>query len=134
MRRQKPKTYEAEFEGRKVRVTIPDNFDACEERQKLAHALAAWKTAGWVASGKATWWHRRARRLARACAVPLSKVMADLEHDAEAILAEEEGEAHVAPEVACPACGEDRTDYLVWDDDGVWVQCQTCSKTYSPSR
>ena len=82
----KPKTYEAEFEGRKVRVTIPDDFDAYEERQKLAHALAAWKTAGWTDSKKAEWWHRRVRRLARACAMPLSKVMADLEADAQAIL------------------------------------------------
>ena len=130
----KPKTYEAEVDGRKVRVTIPDDFDSCEERQKLAHALAAWKTAGWVASGKATWWHRRVRRLARACAMPLSKVMADLERDAEAILAEEENESHVAPEDACPACGEGRTDCLVWDEGGTHVQCQTCSHTYKPGK
>ena len=82
----KPKTYEAEVDGRKVRVTIPDDFDSCEERQKLAHALAAWKTAGWTDSKKAEWWYRRVRRLTRACAMPLSKVMADLDRDAEAIL------------------------------------------------
>ena len=109
-------------------------YDALAEREKLAHALAAWKTAGWVASGKATWWHRRVRRLARACAMPLSKVMADLERDAKAILAEEDNEAHVAPEDACPACGEDRTDCLVWDEGGTHVQCQTCSHTYKPGK
>ena len=86
MRSRKPKTYEAEFEGRKVRVTIPDDFDAYEERQKLAHALAAWKTAGWTDSKKAEWWYRRVRRLVRACRMPFSKVMADLEADASAIL------------------------------------------------
>ena len=110
------------------------NYDALAEREKLAYALAAWKTAGWTDSKKAEWWHRRVRRLARACAMPLSKVMADLERDAEAILAEEEDEAHVAPEDACPACAEDRTDCLVWDGDGAWVQCQTCSHTYKPGK
>jgi len=90
MRRQKPKTYEAEVEGRKVRVTIPDDCDAYDERQKLAHALAAWKTIGFIDSTKAKWWYRRVRRLARACRTPFSHVMADLEADAAAIMAEDE--------------------------------------------
>ena len=82
----KIKTYEAEIDGRKARVTVPDDFDACEERQRLAHALAAWKTIGWMESRQARWWHRRVRRLARACAMPFSQVMADLERDAQAII------------------------------------------------
>ena len=64
------------------------DYDALAEREQLAHALAAWKTAGWTDSRKAEWWHRRARRLARACALPLSKVMGDLDRDAEMIMAE----------------------------------------------
>jgi len=90
MARRKPKTYEAEFEGRKVRVTVPDDYDAYEERVKLAHALAAWKTIGFIDSTKAKWWYRRVRRLARACRTPFSRVMADLEADAAAIMAEDE--------------------------------------------
>lgn len=89
-RKKKPKAYEAEIGGRKVRVTILDDFDAYDERQKLAHALAAWKTAGWTESTKAKWWYRRVRRLARACRTLFSQVMADLEADAAAIMAEDE--------------------------------------------
>jgi len=90
MARRKPKTYEAEFQGRKVRVTVPDDYDAYDERRQLAHALAAWRTIGFVDSTKATWWYRRVRRLARACRTPFSQVMADLEADAAAIMAEDE--------------------------------------------
>ena len=32
----------------------------------------------------------------------------------------------------CPCCGEDRMDYLVWDDDGETVRCATCGVTYAP--
>ena len=37
MARRKPKTYEAELNGRKVRVTVPDDYDAYEERLSLIH-------------------------------------------------------------------------------------------------
>ena len=90
MARRKPKAYEAEFEGRKVRVTVPDDYDAYGERRQLTHALAAWKTIGFIDSTNAKWWCRRARRLARACRTPFSQVMADLEADAAAIMAEDE--------------------------------------------
>ena len=89
MARRKPKTYEAEFEGRKVRVTVPDDYDAYDERRQLAHALAAWRTIGFIDSTKAKWWYRRVRRLARACRTPFSQVMADLEADADAIMVED---------------------------------------------
>jgi hypothetical protein len=131
MKRKKPKTYEAEIGGRKVRVTIPDDYDAYEERTLLAHALAAWKTAGYWPTRKADWWYRRVRRLARSCRMPLSKVMADLERDAEAIL-DEGADPLVDASCACPSCGERRMDELAWDDDGEWIQCQTCSRTYKP--
>ena len=61
-------------------------YDALAEREKLAHALAAWKAVGWMDSKKVGWWYRRARRLARACRMPFSPVCADLEADAQAIL------------------------------------------------
>jgi len=88
--RTRVKTYEADFEGRKVRVTVPGDYDAYDERRQLAHALAAWKTIGFIDSTKAKWWYRRARRLARACRKPFSQVMDDLEADAAAIMAEDE--------------------------------------------
>jgi len=31
----------------------------------------------------------------------------------------------------CPNCGEDRVDYLVWQDDEI-VQCTACKHTYNP--
>ena len=37
----------------------------------------------------------------------------------------------VAPEYACPNCGERDMDELVWIDDER-VQCQRCKKVYSP--
>jgi len=32
----------------------------------------------------------------------------------------------------CPACGERRVDYLVWQKDGKHVKCTTCGKRYAP--
>ena len=38
----------------------------------------------------------------------------------------------VAPVFACPCCGEDRMDELVWIDDET-VECQTCTAWYDPN-
>jgi hypothetical protein len=46
---------------------------------------------------------------------------------------EEMDEDTVLPEDACPKCGEDRIDYLVWDDDGTFVTCTTCKAVYVPA-
>lgn len=67
-------------------TTQTNAYDAGHERERLAHALAAWKTAGWADPTRAAWWYRRVRRLARACALPLSRIMADLDRDAQMIL------------------------------------------------
>ena len=32
----------------------------------------------------------------------------------------------------CPACGERRVDYLVWQKDQKHVKCTTCGKRYTP--
>ena len=32
----------------------------------------------------------------------------------------------------CPKCGEERMDYLEWDDDGTQVTCSTCGHVYAP--
>jgi uncharacterized metal-binding protein (TIGR02443 family) len=32
----------------------------------------------------------------------------------------------------CPKCGENRIDHLWWDEDGVYVTCDTCGHTYDP--
>lgn len=40
-------------------------------------------------------------------------------------------DARVPPEHACPACGEDRMDHLVWIDDER-VQCAECGRIYRP--
>ena len=37
----------------------------------------------------------------------------------------------VAPVFACPCCGEDRMDWLVWDEDEM-VNCKTCGEVYEP--
>ncbi len=37
-----------------------------------------------------------------------------------------------SPDDACPDCGEDRIDYLVWDDDGEFVTCASCGCVYVP--
>jgi hypothetical protein len=35
---------------------------------------------------------------------------------------------------ACPACGEQEFDSLVWDNDGEMVECQTCKCRYQPGQ
>ncbi|MBK9128196.1 MAG: hypothetical protein IPM13_10395 [Phycisphaerales bacterium] len=40
--------------------------------------------------------------------------------------------ADVAPEDACPNCGERRQDKLVWTADGDAVRCQTCKHVLQP--
>jgi len=32
----------------------------------------------------------------------------------------------------CPKCGENRTNRLWWDQDGVHVTCDTCGCVYEP--
>lgn len=32
----------------------------------------------------------------------------------------------------CPECGENRVDWLVWDDDCEIVTCTTCGAEYVP--
>lgn len=39
----------------------------------------------------------------------------------------------VAPEDACPLCGERDADRLVWQDDER-VECQMCGTVYEPGR
>jgi hypothetical protein len=38
----------------------------------------------------------------------------------------------VAKQDACPGCGEQRLDNLVWQKDGKHVKCTTCGKRYAP--
>ena len=33
----------------------------------------------------------------------------------------------------CPGCGENRVDWLAWDEDGTVVTCTTCGASYDPS-
>jgi predicted RNA-binding Zn-ribbon protein involved in translation (DUF1610 family) len=40
-------------------------------------------------------------------------------------------DGRVAPRHACPGCGEDRLDWLVWQDDEQ-VRCSTCGTVYEP--
>jgi hypothetical protein len=37
----------------------------------------------------------------------------------------------IAPQCACPNCGEDDADQLVWTDDEQ-VECRRCSTVYQP--
>jgi hypothetical protein len=38
----------------------------------------------------------------------------------------------VAKQDACPGCGEQRLNNLVWQKDGKYVKCTTCGKRYAP--
>jgi len=38
------------------------------------------------------------------------------------------------PEGGACECGEDRVDYLVWDDDCEIVTCTTCGHSYEPPK
>ena len=38
----------------------------------------------------------------------------------------------VAPEDACPLCGERSADRLAWDEDGERVTCSMCGTVYKP--
>jgi len=38
----------------------------------------------------------------------------------------------VAEGAACPACGENRMDWLTWDSDGKTVTCGGCDTVYTP--
>jgi len=40
--------------------------------------------------------------------------------------------SRVEPDEACPNCGENRADELVWTSDGEDVRCSTCGTTYTP--
>ena len=33
---------------------------------------------------------------------------------------------------ACPNCGQNHVDYLIWDDMD-WVHCQSCGFVYDPA-
>jgi len=63
-------------------------YDAGDERETLARELADWKAAGFTDSGRAWRWHRRVRRLAKACGMTVEAVTADLNADVESILTE----------------------------------------------
>jgi len=39
----------------------------------------------------------------------------------------------VGPDEACPCCGENRMDWLAWDEDGTVVTCITCGADYDPN-
>jgi DNA-directed RNA polymerase subunit RPC12/RpoP len=61
--------------------------------------------------------------------------MIDADDLAEALLAiadelDPEFADRVGADMACPECGEDRVDRLVWNGDE--VRCQRCGKAYAP--
>jgi hypothetical protein len=69
---------------------MPDTtHDALSEREDLATRLAAWKTARFIPSERAWRWHCRVRRLARMTGMTIAQVLADLNEDADAILADD---------------------------------------------
>ncbi len=45
---------------------------------------------------------------------------------------DEPEEERCPPGSECPQCGESRTDYLRWDEEGVQVTCDTCGHSYKP--
>ena len=71
-----------------TRGTTMKTYDAGDERETLARELADWKAAGFMESGRARRWHRRTRRLAKACGMTRDFVISTLNADAEYILSE----------------------------------------------
>ena len=65
-------------------------YDAGTERETLARELALWKAAGFIDGERAARWHRRTRRLAKTCRMTIESINADLNADAEMMLAEAE--------------------------------------------
>lgn len=45
--------------------------------------------------------------------------------------AQGEGDSLVAPEDACPKCGQRQSDLLIWQDDDR-VRCFSCGTIYDP--
>ena len=46
----------------------------------------------------------------------------------------EDGDSDVVADCfICPGCGENRVDWLAWDEDGTVVTCTTCGASYDPS-
>jgi rubredoxin len=64
----------------------------------------------------------------RACR-ELGAIRVESGNDKEWIL---EADLLIAAEWACPACGERRSDFLVWNDLEQ-VACATCGKVYDPN-
>jgi len=65
-------------------------YDAGREREALARDLADWLMGGFWPSAKAQRWWRRVRRLARTVHYTVPGMVADLDADARAIMAEDE--------------------------------------------
>ena len=66
--------------------------------------------------------------------IPNASALIDVEtvRLAENIIANIDVDEFVDVEDACPACGNDLMDLLVWDDDGEFVTCTICGKEYTP--
>jgi hypothetical protein len=62
-------------------------YDAGYEREALAHNLAHWKSAGFIGADRAARWERRLRRLAKATGLRLAEARAEINADADLILA-----------------------------------------------
>ena len=63
-------------------------YDALSEREDLAAQLAGWKVAG-IDTDRAWRWKRRVRRLARMTNLSHARVLAGLNEDADAIIADD---------------------------------------------
>ncbi|MCX5683093.1 MAG: hypothetical protein NT049_05340 [Planctomycetota bacterium] len=152
-RRMKPKTYEAEMGGRKVRVTVPESDDASEaaptkdgqtaaevyvERRRDITSLLDWlgqelakhqKQAkadprNWGAAGDL---YRVRSGLLEVVAGLRGVEVADIDRHLGG-----QGDDEVAKQDACPGCGERDADKLVWQGNGETVRCSTCGKQYTP--
>lgn len=149
-KRTRPKTYEAEFGGKKVRVTVPEDarHPAPDEKVKgsritkeqaekvLPHVRAA------VAALHEVW--DNCRKVEKALGRDIDglegviqDMAAGLDH-AESVDAKYVREA-LEPLLAelvdaacrCPRCGERHVDALVWQKDRR-VKCSNCGTRYEP--
>ena len=145
-KRTRPKTYEAEMGGKKVRVTVPesDGYIDLSGAQAAAEMYAARRRdidrlLDWLGQELAK--HQKQAKAEpgnwgtagdlyriRSCLIEALAGLRGVE--VESI------EAHLDTDVpkaaGCPQCGEQCLDKLVWQDDGETVRCTTCGKQYTP--
>ena len=105
-----------------------------QARIRVENRNGVWGYSSYIDSGyigARNWWDEAEDEAdAVECAGAIAKLLRDRGYEVnDAPVAEE----YVRDEEACPACGEDRMEYLTWIEDGELVECQSCGVIYDPT-